>query len=60
MEQDCNDNQLWCLAWRLLRQHGEASERVIDDEIETCLKKNDRDNAAYWRKVAQAVVELRK
>jgi hypothetical protein len=56
---DIKEKQLWCRAWRFLKQHGEQSEHMIEREIEESLKRHDAELAQYWRNIAKAIDELR-
>jgi hypothetical protein len=57
---ETSENQLWCKAWRFLRQHGSQSDQLIEKEIEACLRSKDKEGIEYWRSIARAVEELRK
>ena len=53
------DNEIWCLAWRLLVKHQGEVDAVIAREIEQCLAKNDTEGADYWLKIAEALNDFR-
>ncbi len=53
------ENEVWCLAWRLLIKHQHEVDAVIAREIEHCLAKNDQSGAEHWRKVAAALEDFR-
>jgi len=46
-----------CLAWRLFRDHGKAAEDLVEAERMRCLRVGDREAAAEWGRVADALVE---
>lgn len=53
-----HERETWCKAWRLLRQHGDDTERLVRAEIERSLAQRDRAGELYWREVAAAVAAL--
>ena len=57
---DDAERELWCRAWRLLLQHGDETENVIDTEIQHAVHLGDRDSAADWKRIALAVQQLAK
>jgi hypothetical protein len=59
-DMDAKEKQLWCKAWRWLKRHGDASEALIDREIEACLKNKDQPGIEHWREIARAIEELKK
>ena len=46
-----------CTAWRLFRDHGKAAEAVVHSELVRCLAARDRQGAAEWQRVAEALTE---
>ena len=53
------ENEIWCLAWRLLVKHQERTDEIIALEIEKCRIAGDRNGAMYWQKVANALDDFR-
>jgi hypothetical protein len=54
------ERQLWCKAWRFLKEHGDKSDRIIEREIEQSLKNKDSEGARQWREISIAVDKLGK
>jgi len=53
------NNEVWCLAWRLLVKHKDEVDAVIAREIERCRAEKDFDGADHWRRVAAALEDFR-
>ncbi len=53
------ENEIWCLAWRLLVKHQQETEAVVAREIENCRSKGDSEGVEHWRSVAAALEDFR-
>ena len=53
------DNDVWCLAWRMIVKYGDDVDAVITSEVDACTKQGDEDGADYWRRVLAAIDDLR-
>lgn len=55
---DPAERELWCRAWRLLREHGSDVGQFIDSEMQRALHVGDNESVATWKQVADAVEHL--
>jgi hypothetical protein len=53
-----SDNPIWCAAWRLIRQHGDAALEVVDREIAEALHAGDHAKVSEWRAISLAIEDL--
>ena len=56
---DDPDNDALCKAWRLLRDHRDDAESVIEAALADCVRRGDHAGAAEWLEVAIALQEWR-
>ncbi|WP_156612620.1 hypothetical protein [Paramagnetospirillum marisnigri] len=53
------ENEIWCRAWRMIVKHEDKVDDIIKSEIDKCIEAGDIDGADYWRRVLDALDDLR-
>jgi len=51
---------IWRTAWLMVEHHGESAEFVTATRSDELLDCGDLDGAATWRRISNAVAELRR
>jgi hypothetical protein len=55
---DDAEREMWCRAWRLVLQHGDAVSDHIDNEMARLLREGNTAAIAEWRQISLAVEHL--